>query len=120
MIFDLLTSHQGHPFKPRVKSLLALCSTYHPLQFDMPHDHFWIFLNPPGRPQGPNAPQVQLWGKTQGDRTKILFDMLIFFICENKDWYKNFFESDFVTEIKWYLTFNPSLGPQGAVPKTSG
>ena len=40
MIFNLMTSTQGHPFKPRVTILLAFCSTYDPRQFDMPHDHF--------------------------------------------------------------------------------
>ena len=34
MIFDLLTSPQGHQFDPRGNILLALCS-----QFDMPHNH---------------------------------------------------------------------------------
>ena len=29
----------------------------------------------------------------------------------------NIFEIDFVIEIKWYLTFDPSPGPQGAGPK---
>ena len=38
-IFDLLTLPQGHQFDPRVKILLALCSSHHPLQFDMPHDY---------------------------------------------------------------------------------
>ena len=41
MIFDLLTLPQGHQFGPRVKSLLTLCSSHHPLQFDMPHDDVW-------------------------------------------------------------------------------
>ena len=41
MIFDLLTLPQGHKFDPRVKIFLALCSTHHPLQFDMPHDYVW-------------------------------------------------------------------------------
>ena len=39
MIFDLLTSPQGHQFDPGVKILLVSCSTHHPLQFDMPHYH---------------------------------------------------------------------------------
>ena len=39
MIFDLLTSPQGHQFDPRMKMLLALCSTRRPRRFDMPHDH---------------------------------------------------------------------------------
>ena len=39
MIFDLLTSPQGHQFDPRMKMLLAFCSACHPHRFDMPHDH---------------------------------------------------------------------------------
>ena len=39
MIFDLLTSPQGHQFDPRMKMLLAFCSARHPRQFDMLHDH---------------------------------------------------------------------------------
>ena len=30
MIFDLLTSPQGHQFDPRMKVLLAFCSARHP------------------------------------------------------------------------------------------
>ena len=39
MIFDLLTSPQGHQFDPRVKILRALCSTRHSRQFHMTHDY---------------------------------------------------------------------------------
>ena len=39
MIFDFMTSPQGHQFDPMVKILLAFCSTHYPHQFDMPHDH---------------------------------------------------------------------------------
>ena len=39
MIFDLLTSPQGHQFDPRIKMLLVFCSASHPRPFDMPHDH---------------------------------------------------------------------------------
>ena len=39
MIFDLLTSPQGHKFDPRMKILLAFCSARHPRRFDMQHDH---------------------------------------------------------------------------------
>ena len=30
---------QGHQFDPGVTILLVSCSTHHPLQVDMPHDH---------------------------------------------------------------------------------
>ena len=39
MIFEILTSHQGHKFGHRVKIVLALCAAHHPRQFDMSHDH---------------------------------------------------------------------------------
>ena len=39
MIFDLLTSPQGHQFDPKIKMLLAFCSARHPRQFDMLHEH---------------------------------------------------------------------------------
>ena len=44
MIFDLLTSPQGHQFDPRMNSLLAFCSARHPRQFDMSNDHVCFFL----------------------------------------------------------------------------
>ena len=49
MIFDILTSPQGHQFYPRVKILLAFCSARKPRHINMPHDHVRIFL-PPGHP----------------------------------------------------------------------
>ena len=42
MIFDRLTSPQGHQFDPRMKMLLEFCSARHPPRFDniiMLHDH---------------------------------------------------------------------------------
>ena len=39
IIFDLLTSPQGHQFDPKMKMLLAFCSTRDPRRFDTPHDH---------------------------------------------------------------------------------
>ena len=39
MIFDLLTSPQGHQFDPSMKILLAFCSARHPRGFDTPHDN---------------------------------------------------------------------------------
>ena len=57
MIFDLLTSPQGHQFDPRMKMLLAFCSARHPPRFDMLHDHVWKknCLTPwvPSVPQSP-------------------------------------------------------------------
>ena len=39
MVFDLLTSPQGHQFDPKMKMLLAFCSARHLRQFDMLHEH---------------------------------------------------------------------------------
>ena len=38
LLFDLLTSPQGHQFDPRMIMLPAFCSARHPRRFDMlPH-----------------------------------------------------------------------------------
>ena len=39
LLFDLLTSAQGHQLDPRMKILLAFSSARHPHRFDMLHDH---------------------------------------------------------------------------------
>ena len=39
MIFELLTSPQGHQFDPRMKILHAFCSSRHPRRFNRLHDH---------------------------------------------------------------------------------
>ena len=63
IIFDLLTSSQGHQFDPRMKMLLAFCSACHPRRFDMPHDHvFKKNVYPLGTP---SAPKSHPWGMTQ-------------------------------------------------------
>ena len=59
MIFDLLTSPQGHQFDPRMKILLAFCSARHPRRFDMPHDHVNFgkkIFDPPSAPPAPLSP----------------------------------------------------------------
>ena len=86
MIFDLLTSPQGHQFDPRMKMLLALCSACHRRRFDMPHDHVWK------KNWHPQCLKVPPLGHDPGDRIKIMSDMFcISFICEktHKVWYKN-------------------------------
>ena len=82
MIYDLLTSPQGHQFDPRMKILLAFCSARHPRWFDMPHDHVWKkhIFDPLG---SPSAPKSGPWGMTQATEWK---SCLIF-------------EIDMVTEI---------------------
>ena len=77
MIFDLLTSPQGHQFDPRMKILLAFCSACHPRRFDMPHDHVWKnFFWPPGLLK---CPKVRPLGHDPGNRIKIPSDMFCIF-----------------------------------------
>ena len=57
MIFDLLTSPQGHQFDPRMKLLLAFCSAYHPRRFDMLHDHVNCLKKKSLTPWVPPVPQ---------------------------------------------------------------
>ena len=78
MIFDLLTSPQGHQFDPRMKMLLAFCLARHPPRFDMLHDHVCKnrIVWPPGYPKCPKVPPL---GHDPGDRIKILSDMFCIF-----------------------------------------
>ena len=63
MIFDLLTSPQGHQFDPRMKMLLAFFSARHPRRFDMLHDHVWKKMFDPLGTR--SAPKSHPWGMTQ-------------------------------------------------------
>ena len=74
MIFEILTSHQGHKFGHRVKIVLALCAAHHPRQFDMSHDHVRK-KDPLGTP----GAQIPPLGHDPGIRTKIQFDMFYIF-----------------------------------------
>ena len=87
MIFDLLTSPQGHQFDPRMKILLAFCSSRHPRRLDIPHYHAFKFL-PPWHPQRPKSNPL---GMTQATGLKSRLICFVSFICENKHkvWYKN-------------------------------
>ena len=82
MIFDLLTSPQGHQFDPRMKILLAFCSALHPRGIDMPHDHVWkkIIFDPLGTP---SPPKSHPWGMTQATEWKSRLICFVSFICEN-------------------------------------
>ena len=63
MIFDLLTSPQGHQFDPRMKILLAFCSARHPRRLICHMIMFEIFfLTPLGTP---SAPKPDPWGMAQ-------------------------------------------------------
>ena len=89
MIFDLLTSPQGHQFDPRMKILLAFWSALHPHRFDMPHDHVWknFFLTPSASLSALSPTP----GMTQATELKSRLICFVFFFCENKHkvWYKN-------------------------------
>ena len=109
MIFDLLTSPQGHQFDPRMKILLAFCSACHTRWFDMPHDHVWKknWPPPPGHPQRPKAPPL---GHDQGDRMKIPSDMFSLFHLYNTHevWYKKLWN--------WHVNRNLTFWP---IPKVT-
>ena len=77
MIFDLLTSPQGHQPDDRMKMLLAFCFARHPRRFDMLHDHVWKknYLTP----WVPQCPQVPPLGHDPCDRIKIPSDMFCVF-----------------------------------------
>ena len=99
MIFDLLTSPQGHQFDPRIKMLLAFCSARHPRRFDMLHDHVWKkIVWPPGYPQCLKVPPL---GHDPGDRIKIPSDMFFYlsFVRTHIQFGMKIFETDMVTEI---------------------
>ena len=83
MIFDLLTSPQGHQFDPSIKILLAFCSAHHPHWFDLPHYHVWKekFFDPLGTL---SAPKSDPWGMTQATELKSRLMCFLSFICENK------------------------------------
>ena len=114
MIFDLLTSPQGHQFYPRMKILLAFCSAHHSCRFDMPHgwhDHVSknIFLTP-WAPPAHQSTDPGAWHRGQNKNPVWYVLNLSFVRTHTKFGTKIFeidFEIDFVIEIKWYLTFWP-------------
>ena len=75
MIFDLLTSPQGHQFDQMMKILLVFCSARHPRRFDMHMTMFEkkIFFDPLGTPSAPPL------GHDPGDRMKITADIFCIF-----------------------------------------
>ena len=117
MIFDLLTSPQGHTFDPRIKILLAFCSARHPRRFDMPHNHVWNFFDPLGTP---STPMFDPWGMTQATEWKSRLVYFVYFICENKHkvWYKNLWNWLCNYKLSDIWPFYPSPRSQRAGPKT--
>ena len=119
MIFDLLTSSQGHQFDPRIKNLLAFYSARHPLQFDMPHDHVWIFLTP-WAPPAPQSPTPGAW-PMQKNGNPVWYVLYLSFVRTHTKFGIKIFEIDFVIEIKWYLIFWPlTRAPGGRGQKKCG
>ena len=117
MIFDLLTSPQGHQFDPRMKMLLAFCSARHPRRFDMAHVHVWklLFLTT-WAPPAPQSRTPGAWPRLPNENPVWYVLYLSFVRTHTKLWIK-IFEIDFVIEIKWYLTFWPlPRAPGGVAP----
>ena len=84
----------------------------------MPHDHNIIFLPPP--PLGtstPQSPTPEAW-PSRHDANPVWYVLYLLFVRTHTKFGIKVFEIGFVIEIKWYLTFGPSPGPQGAGPKT--
>ena len=77
MIFDLLTSPQGHQFDPRMKMLLALCSAHHSVDL-ICHMTMFEKINylTPWASQRPKVPTLE---HDPGDRIKIPSDMFCIF-----------------------------------------
>ena len=92
MIFDLLTSSQGHQFDPRMEMLLALCSARHPLRFDMLHDHVWK-KNPV-----PQSPTPGAWPSRQ-NINPVWYILYLSFVRTHTKFGLKIFEIDMVTEI---------------------
>ena len=116
MIFDLLTSPQGHQFDPRMKILLVLCSARHPLLLVIPVNlrchmtmiknfFFWSL----GHPQRPKVPHL---GQDQGNKMKIPSDMvcIFHFVRTHTEFGIKIFEIDLVIEINDIWPFDPSPG----------
>ena len=117
MIFDLLTSTQGHQFDPRIKILLAFCSACHPRRFDMPHDHVWKkIVWPPWAPPALQSPNHGAWPRRQ-NKNPVWYVLYLSFVRIHTKFGIKIFEIDFVIEINDIWPFDPSLGPQGAGPK---
>ena len=100
IMFDLLTSPQGHQFDHRTKNLLVFCSACHPRQFNMPHDHVWKKkFGPPWAPPG-GAPKSHPWGMTKVTEWKSRLICFVSFICTTHTKFGiKIFEIDMLTKI---------------------
>ena len=98
MIFDLLTSPQGHQFDPRMKILLEFCSASHPRRFDMPHDHVWKKKFTPWAPPVPQSPTPGAWPRWQNENP-VLCVLYLSFVRTHKKFGIKIFEIDMLTQI---------------------
>ena len=99
MIFDLLTSPQGHKFDPRMKILLAFCSARHPRRFDMQHDHAWKKkLLTPWASVVPQSPTPGAWPRWQNE-FPVWYVLYLSFVRTQTQFGIKIFEIDMVTEI---------------------
>ena len=98
-----------------MKSLLSFCSDRHPRWFDIPHDHVWIFMTL-WAPPTPQNPTPGAWPRGQNENP-VWCVLYFLFVGTHTKFGIKIFEIDFVIEIKWYLTFWPLPGPQGAGQK---
>ena len=99
MIFDLLTSPQGHQFDPRMKILLAFCSARHPRRFDMLHDHVWKKnCLTPWVPPVPKSSTPGAWPRRQ-NKNPVWYVLYLSFVRTHTKFGIKIFEIDMVTKI---------------------
>ena len=100
MIFDLLTSSQGHQFDPRVK--IFTCT-----HFVSTSPSIWYATWPCSKKFfcPPEHPQVPSLGHDQGVRTKISFDM--FYLLEHTQSLVEVTEPSLTADLQsWPLSFS--------------
>ena len=109
MIFDLLTSPQGHQFDPTMKILLAICSAPHPRRFDMQHDHVWKKNLTPWAPPEPQSPTPWAWPSRQNENP-VRYVLYLSLVRTHTKFGIKIFETDFVIEIYDIWPFDPFPG----------
>ena len=77
-----MTPPQGHQNDPRVKSLLAFCSSRHPHQFDMPDDYVQNKNLSPGH-HSALTPIAEAWPRLQNEKP-VPYVLYILFVRTNK------------------------------------
>ena len=100
MIFDLLTSLQGHKFDPRME--IAFCSARHPRRFEC-HMTMFDFFDPLCIP-APQSPTPGAWPRRQ-NKNPVWYVLYLSFVRTHIKFGIKIFEIDFVIDSNWYLTF---------------